>query len=1063
MKISSRSGSALLVVLGMLAFMVISAVAFSAYMRYSRLPSSYLRRTTASRELVKAALARAIDEIDHAIGENPHPGVGNKYFVENDGEYEVQGDAYRVESGGTYTKNYWVDHIYIGKDRLASSFEETTPVLTLEGLAYIPPPYVDAARYYGRLSSSAEWKSFDFDAGRYAFLAIDVSDCFDVNRLGANLPRSSGGSGRISLAYLFEDEAHENIPDASTYTQWDTFMENFRKVENDGTFSYDDKVPLVSVADLNMAIGDSVYGKFFSPWYKYVKSGGQNGFYSGRENDAKVMSLVTDSYLPPTNSTASTESDYDLGNPQYQPFEPAKLMDDNTILDYNTMRAGTTGASRMSECISWLGMCSLFDYLDVDSVPYSLAMPTLERSPMIAAIQPELNNSGALVITEKRGPQNVTPNGTSQQIVNQTITYTIDGPSFAQILQQNVKALVAYPFIREDGQERSSSWTVEGCVALYLADDSNPVKMRTGTSDVLHFNALKGKEGLIDNCVMAFPFGNGETVTFSSVNSEDDAVKELQLGISPGALGQVASALQGNPLLTLEVEWVQTLDPNTGQWTPMDADLTGATPGTTIKSASMSLFPLTQDGVKMDENAAIGAIKSGSFTGSNISLSLRMAVSMAIKDSNGKYVDLVPASIYDDNDLNSRNLLGPLGPIANRLGGAYAVLDNSSAFNLNLPLSVQSLSSAAAGGAAQVVKGTCPALVIDDPVFNYEPESWYSQTQWPTPADWIQNVKARYGVKDIFRNTSDQGYMQSVWELAFPPAITETLPKEGSSDDFAGDCSFSEPGSSARSVVWGSANGVRNHNLMWHTYNPFLQESNSKFNDFEAVGFTSGEGGYRINPYTRDLNVMMAAFANTPLDWAAAGTNLDSRVKKISDFPDDSSTFNKHYAWNAENSKARIKYEALEDFADKFMEKICSVATQSDLSEGSALPNLSSATDWTEAWRDIGGNDGSGWRDASDSEIVQGLTAEGSKIYDIDRRFFYGYWKECFAVRQQLFLIFVRAEPMMMGGGSMSRIPPQLGARAVALVWRDPTPYKDAASSKGAPHRTRILFYKPLD
>ena len=55
MKMKERKGSALLIVLGMLAFMIVSAVAFSAYMRYARLPSSYLRRTTASRELTKAA------------------------------------------------------------------------------------------------------------------------------------------------------------------------------------------------------------------------------------------------------------------------------------------------------------------------------------------------------------------------------------------------------------------------------------------------------------------------------------------------------------------------------------------------------------------------------------------------------------------------------------------------------------------------------------------------------------------------------------------------------------------------------------------------------------------------------------------------------------------------------------------------------------------------------------------------------------------------------------------------------------------------------------------------
>lgn len=54
---------------------------------------------------------------------------------------------------------------------------------------------------------------------------------------------------------------------------------------------------------------------------------------------------------------------------------------------------------------------------------------------------------------------------------------------------------------------------------------------------------------------------------------------------------------------------------------------------------------------------------------------------------------------------------------------------------------------------------------------------------------------------------------------------------------------------------------------------------------------------------------------------------------------------------------------------------------------------------------------------------------------------------------------------MMMGSDSMDRIPPQLGTRAVALVWRDAHPPLDAEMRQiqGAPHRTRVLFYRQLD
>ena len=78
-QLSTRRGSALLIVMGMFAFMIVSAVSFSVYMRSSRTPSSYARRNTLTRQIVRAALARAIDEVDTAIGNDPFPGYGKNH------------------------------------------------------------------------------------------------------------------------------------------------------------------------------------------------------------------------------------------------------------------------------------------------------------------------------------------------------------------------------------------------------------------------------------------------------------------------------------------------------------------------------------------------------------------------------------------------------------------------------------------------------------------------------------------------------------------------------------------------------------------------------------------------------------------------------------------------------------------------------------------------------------------------------------------------------------------------------------------------------------------------
>ena len=112
--------------------------------------------------------------------------------------------------------------------------------------------------------------------------------------------------------------------------------------------------------------------------------------------------------------------------------------------------------------------------------------------------------------------------------------------------------------------------------------------------------------------------------------------------------------------------------------------------------------------------------------------------------------------------------------------------------------------------------------------------------------------------------------------------------------------------------------------------------------------------------------------------------------------------------------------------------------------------------DWVEAWQQLD------WSYHKDRFLGIDLDADTDNLFAADRKFLYGYWRECFAAKQQLFLIFARAEPMMMGGGAAGQIPPQLGARAVALVWRDPTATPDIGG-KYVPHQMRVLFYRQFE
>ena len=1032
-----KKGSALLIVLGMMAFMIVSAVAFSAYMRYSRLPSSYLRRSAASRHLVKSALARAIDEIDLAVANNPHPGVGTEYIGRQ--------------------RNYWKHRVYIGANTLRSA-DATVPVLTLEGLAYIPPLLVNEARYYSRRSAAGEWKSFGFDAGRYAFCALDVSDYLDVNRLAANVARSSAAGRRISLAYIFEDTNHTSPGSAAS--QWDeTFMKKFRDEAADGLgFDYENKVPLTSLCDLNLAMGSQTFGDIKSYFYSYIRDGRSN-FYNGEVDKAVKMTFVTDSYFPPESPSAAAEDSdyselYDLADGQYQPFSYDQLREGNrtTLMDI----VGRSG--RLNDSLSTLGMAALFDYLDEDRVPISLAIPTVERMPMCVALKPSFDASTFQIVTEagdlcgnedctSPAPKTGTAGGTDQVYVK--VTHTIDGQKLAEGLGAGIKSVFVYPFAHEDAIS-DESFKVDGKMALFFTLDGERMGLRTSADDKLHVaNAaeLTSANPTLQDGILNIPFGAAQQLDLKSQNrdSEEDAVKEVSLD-TRGARG-VASPLSQTPVMEVTYTWTRTwtANPSTGILTPTPntleaAKAAGAGCGFGVAKAHCGLPPLTSRGVVNAKYVNDNQFRDLLNAGDGGAATLNLALWVRVTDKNSKTVDFVPATVMDDKTFNSIDN----DRIVNRVDhGSWPVMR----FGTGIRMEYDTEWMEDAGATAQNLVLSPGAVKVDDPRFNHAPECWY-QTANATANDWLNSTTAPDRDGDIFLATSDQGYLQSIYELALIPSLGTRLDAKG--DATTGD--YARP--DGRTEFAANAGGALNSGIMWKTYCAYDCGSGNA-DDFEGCGFTSGVTGFKINPYSDQTNIVMAAFANTPVDWRMASTNnQEETLEELS-----AQEFNTQYAWNAMQSDTRIEYAKLEEIAGAFMQKMRG-GRDTTGDEGVQEPTGGSAN-WKAAF------DSLDWEGASESELC-GVNLGSTKLWGADRSFLYGFWRDCFAARQQLFLIFVRAEPMMMGGGVMSKLPPQLGGRAVALVWRDPTATDGTISNAGDsgggyPHRTRILFYKQLE
>ena len=177
-----------------------------------------------------------------------------------------------------------------------------------------------------------------------------------------------------------------------------------------------------------------------------------------------------------------------------------------------------------------------------------------------------------------------------------------------------------------------------------------------------------------------------------------------------------------------------------------------------------------------------------------------------------------------------------------------------------------------------------------------------------------------------------------------------------------------------------------------------------------------------VSPYA-DADMLMAAFANTPYDWIVASENTELTLDA-----------GRKYCFGPSSSEAKIEWKERQQISTSIKNEI------------------GSNVNWMNRFRDA-----NGW----DSDDFFGVNL-GEEFHDVDRKFLYSYWRNCLGNDQQLFLVFVRAEPTVMGGGSANNTPSQLGARAVALVWREPVS-TIPSNAPPHPHRMRILFYHQFE
>lgn len=1091
---SFKKGSALLIVLGMLSFMVVSAVGFSIYMRSSRTPSSYLRRNVAARYLVRSALAKAIEDLEGNYNNDPDWGKANegetdvprKFFGVYDDPFPgvVLGDP-SARSNPRQNGDYWMGRVFMPFGPVLDT-DATVPTLTLEALAYLPPAVIDDVRKLSRLTRTASWRSFPYDSGRYAYCAVNVSDLFDINRLRANVPRNSGRD-RITLASLcassYGSPTDINAGNASAL---DAILD---EIESKGKL-YGNAVPFTSIADFNVLTGS---GSDYAPFMDFVgtTATGPLAPKSGSSQTANAM-FVTDTWFPPTNSVGQTV--YDLAS-NAQPF---RNYDASSFLATLLALNNANGVDQLYQKNLGLGVAVLYDYLDSDSKPISLAIPTVEAVPMVVGVSspiglsPSMGEIGAPVESQVQNISGtaIDSDGNAanvNSIVAKRTCKLFGLTSLGNRIQLPV--VTTCPFKRLQTEGRAKSYSVRGLLRVWLAPDG--MGCRPGVVDNLYPAQANWQNG-VANGVATFL---SDAKTLSDFNRDirttQDAVADLTLTFSNL---DVQMPIYYKVTEAVDESATRTALPGYTGFVPDQANFNASYNSFgNIKTLSTALRPLTAAGaVDATWQNLVNAAKFDTTTvypsgvttldATQLPTEYRLYAAVWVQVMDGsQVVDMVPACMTDDNEWLSAGLpennaiiqkTGDGAPLLNFKADAVVKYEN-----IETTLGVPAVFTA------------WKALYAVDPRYNFAPEDWFSSAASATASksEWMQLLGLTgasspiFGQngrdRDIFMFVSDQEYLQSIGELQFLPRLDVM---DGSANFLAGDYSPDFNGNAFSTRTGPTAGAFANGGRFWKTYTAFDNgDGTADINPYRLVHngndvtVLSGGGGFRLNPFSDDDRVITAALIGTPFDYYVASTN-DNQTQSGGRRNTLVSSMTLQQMMSTysfgQSSCAKMSSDELFDIAGVIKDAF---RTRADSGYSDWLPGWNSLM-----WQELAGNR---INDENKTFMSTAIDPLSEPLHGVDRKYLYSFWRDCFDNRQQLFLVFVRAEPTSVGGGGMSRASSQLGARAVALVWRDPAvPEKNAASRKARtqlnsldtvldareecpPHRTRVLFYHQFD
>ena len=567
-----------------------------------------------------------------------------------------------------------------------------------------------------------------------------------------------------------------------------------------------------------------------------------------------------------------------LDRAEGQPFSSALLQKGPNCAAIEPLANVSSFKSYVQKDLYYLNLTdwiTLYDYLDADDVPLTLVQPSVERIPMVAGLAPSFQNFTMKCTVEKTvttDPATPLPGQGYKQITTYTTKFKQDSfPNSAA-----VNALLAFPFKRGGDLNNGSSFKARAMMKLFLvasqAGDATVPLRGSGT-----LRNMRPKREEWEGPVQPFELKRGgdkcAVLTFLSaektLNLPNQVTEEEDAFVDPhGTLFTLTRPAISERVFFVRREVVQV-------------SRSGVEMGERWVSWS---FPEDVRPIMAD-----GRLLPPCYGDEYLDWSIRPCAAVWFKiETDEGVVDYVPAVLNDDVELGGVDnaMLGAVGTARTNHGpeqdrGCEDVDAPLLRMTGSTALPIQGILNAATAGPAEFtdpngqVQFSPKSFYSVDPRYNWAPEDWIGCSQagvsfdtWKTEV--LDKVLGKDGrAPDIFMSCSNQGWLQSMGELALLPRQTDD---DGMTIHVA-DRFDGRPRTSVETIAHAAT--------VWRTYPVDFAETNRVYR-LHRLGVASMSATGAFDPYLAALSEFQTAFAGLP-DWAPEGRTAFAGVRLAGD------------------------------------------------------------------------------------------------------------------------------------------------------------------------------------